>query len=354
MFLFRHSIVVGATLTILQPQFAVAQDVAAVNNIAKDITVKIIAQQGNGSGVIYAREGNIYSVITNQHVIAEDTSYQIQTRDGTQHQVTTKIEIPGLDLAIVTFESTQTYELATFGNSDRLTEQQPISVAGFPGEQTEINIVSGSIRSIKQGTENLEAEKGYALTYTNEVLPGSSGGAVLDQQGNVIAINGQGKRDVISGRDISKGIPINLFLTAANISSSYKIVLTIPSSFTADSSDNIFDVAENKVAVSDNIIASNNGQDGTIELWNLTTGVLERSLSGHPKAVTDIKIGNDKIASASSQLAGDETIKIWNLTTGELEQSLDGHTDAVTDVAVSENKIVSGSADNSIKVWQRN
>ena len=84
----------------------VAQDISAVNNIAKNIIVKIISPHGNGSGVIYARTGNIYSVVTNQHVVAEDGTYQIQTRDGTQHQVITKEEIIGLDLAVVQFEST--------------------------------------------------------------------------------------------------------------------------------------------------------------------------------------------------------------------------------------------------------
>ena len=85
MFPYRFPTVVVTTLALLQPPVVVAQNIAEVNNIAKNITVKIMGDS-NGSGVIYAREGNIYYVVTNQHVVPVDTEYQIQTHDGTIHQ----------------------------------------------------------------------------------------------------------------------------------------------------------------------------------------------------------------------------------------------------------------------------
>ena len=353
MFFYRYPLAIGVTLTILQPSLMVAQDISAVNNIAKNITVKIISQQGNGSGVIYTRTGNtfsgfVYSVVTNQHVVAEDGSYQIQTRDGTQHQVIEKQEITGLDLAIVQFKSNENYELASFGNSNEITEQQNISVAGFPDEQTDIDIVNGSIRSIKQGVvENPEAEQGYALIYTNQVLPGSSGGAVLDEQGNVIAINGQGTRDIKTGRDISRGIPINLFLAATNFSSSnYKLAYTIPGAFSTlfdysfgSAKPSPLEVAENEVAISENKIVSNNGN--TVKVWDLTTGELQQTLTGHSKIVEDIAVNRNQIVSISH----DKTIKIWNLATGILERTLNIPDAGISnDLAVSGDKILNSSS----------
>ena len=50
----------------------------------------------------------------------------------------------------------------------------------------------------------------------------------------------------------------------------------------------------------------------------------------------------------------DNTIKIWNLQTGELKNTLTGHTDLVYAVAISPDgqTLVSGSKDNTIKMWR--
>ena len=207
---YKLSTAIITTIAIAQPQLVIAQNISKINNIAENITVKITGY-GNGSGVIFEKAGNVYSVITNKHVVPRDANYEILTYDGTKHQVTSRIEIPNLDLAIVKFQSNKNYQLAKIEDSDNLNRLQIIYVAGFPGEQTHMDIISGEIRSI---AERNQSQQGYALTYTNQTLPGSSGGAVLDEKGNLIAINGQGKRDLQTGRDISRGIPIDLFLAA--------------------------------------------------------------------------------------------------------------------------------------------
>ncbi len=52
--------------------------------------------------------------------------------------------------------------------------------------------------------------------------------------------------------------------------------------------------------------------------------------------------------------SGDKTIKIWNLTTGYLIGTLSGHSDSVNSVAISSNgqTLVSGSGDKTIKIWR--
>ena len=214
MFPYRFPTSIIITLAMVQPQLVIAQDLAKINNIAKNITVKITGHS-NGSGVIFERQGNIYSVVTNQHVVPLDTDYKIRTHDGREHEVIDRQEISGLDLAIVQFESSQSYDIAELGDSDDLDPLQEIYVAGFPREQTDIDIIDGTIRSIRQEIlQEPQPEKGYALIYTNQTLPGSSGGSVLDDRGRLIAINGQVTIDTQTGRDISRGIPINLFLAA--------------------------------------------------------------------------------------------------------------------------------------------
>ncbi|MEO0927125.1 MAG: trypsin-like peptidase domain-containing protein [Cyanobacteria bacterium J06643_13] len=191
-------------------------DQSEIRSLARNITVKIvdINNSSNGSGVIYSRKGNVYSILTNQHVAGNSSDYEIYTPDGASHQITYKEEVPGLDLMVVQFQSEIDYKTAELGNSEEIAPLQLIYVAGYPAIQADLDIVDGKIRSIRQDVLQNPADKlGYALVYTNQTLPGSSGGAILDEQGYLVGINGEAERDIRSGRDISRGIPINLFIS---------------------------------------------------------------------------------------------------------------------------------------------
>src|SRR5436305_3391501 len=91
--------------------------------------------------------------------------------------------------------------------------------------------------------------------------------------------------------------------------------------------------------------------DQTIKVWNLQTGMHERTLIGHSDYVRSVAISPDgeKLVSGS----GDKTIRVWNLRTGMHERTLDGHTGAVWSVVISPDgeRLVSGSNDHTIKIW---
>jgi S1-C subfamily serine protease len=56
--------------------------VAQVDEIARQITVRInSSKNGNGSGVIFAKQGNTYSVLTASHVVSNPDKYKIVTPD---------------------------------------------------------------------------------------------------------------------------------------------------------------------------------------------------------------------------------------------------------------------------------
>ena len=230
---------VGAAIIIVQPQLAVALTVEEINAIAEEITVKIIpiieqdreAEQDReiekliGTGIIFERKDNTYSVLTSKHVAAIYKNCDIQTaKDGKRYRVNSRREIPELDLMILQFESNESYDTADLGDSGKIARLMTVYVVGFPAiqmkyvdrDQADIDIVSGEIRRVVRAIleEPTEKNKGYALVYTNPTLPGSSGGPVLDEDGRLVGINGQMRRDIITGRDESYGIPINLFLAA--------------------------------------------------------------------------------------------------------------------------------------------
>ena len=92
--------------------------------------------------------------------------------------------------------------------------------------------------------------------------------------------------------------------------------------------------------------------DWTIKQWDLNTGKLIRTLTGHSEAVKSVAISPDGQVLASG--SSDKTIKLWNLTTGELIHTLTEHADKISSVAFSPDgqTIVSGSNDKTIKIWR--
>jgi S1-C subfamily serine protease len=106
--------------------------VKQVDDIAQQITVRIENSQGNGSGVIIAKQGNTYYVATAAHVV-NGQGYSIIT--PTQERATAQqIIIPEkeTDVAIVKFQSSQNYQLAKIGK-DLFNRDRWLFVSGFPG-----------------------------------------------------------------------------------------------------------------------------------------------------------------------------------------------------------------------------
>jgi WD40 repeat protein len=90
---------------------------------------------------------------------------------------------------------------------------------------------------------------------------------------------------------------------------------------------------------------------GEIKLWDVTTGSLVRTLTGHTDSVYSVAFSPDGRLLASG--SRDATIKLWEVASGSLVRSLSGHVSDVTSVAFSPDGrlLASGSADNTIKLW---
>ncbi|MBW4493569.1 MAG: hypothetical protein KME26_10895 [Oscillatoria princeps RMCB-10] len=109
------------------------------------------------------------------------------------------------------------------------------------------------------------------------------------------------------------------------------------------------------VAVSpDGQVLASGCQDGSVKLWDLKTGQVQRILLGHSLAVNCVAISADGKVLASG--SGDKTVKLWNAHTGELLQTLEDHAERVAAVAFSPDgkTLVSGSQDETVKVcrWE--
>eukprot|EP01026_Neomeris_dumetosa_P059565 TRINITY_DN5565_c0_g1_i1.p1 TRINITY_DN5565_c0_g1~~TRINITY_DN5565_c0_g1_i1.p1 ORF type:complete len:319 (-),score=40.56 TRINITY_DN5565_c0_g1_i1:177-1133(-) len=104
-----------------------------------------------------------------------------------------------------------------------------------------------------------------------------------------------------------------------------------------------------------NILLSSS-RDKTVIMWKLTQGAeehgyAERALKGHSHFVEDVVLSSDSQFGLSASWDG--TLRLWDLSTGTCTQRFVGHTKDVLSVAFSvENRqIVSGSRDKTIKLW---
>jgi tetratricopeptide (TPR) repeat protein/S1-C subfamily serine protease len=183
-------------LLLISPQPVTAQETTQklltteqLQDLAKSITVKILTKNGSSSGTLIAKNGNNYTVLTNDHVVSSGASYRIQTPDGKIYAANVIKEKPpslkNQDVALFQFESTVEYTIATLGKSSPIAVEQKIVAAGFVSDSAKLVFTEGQISLLPDKS----FQRGYRIGYSNKVQPGMSGGPILNYQGEVIGIN---------------------------------------------------------------------------------------------------------------------------------------------------------------------
>ena len=142
--------------------------------------------RGAGSGVIISPDGLL---LTNQHVIEGAERIEVTLSDGRHATARILGQDADTDLALLRLESTETFPVASFGDSKRLRPGQIAIAIGNPlGFQSSVTagIVSATGRSLRARTGRLIDD----VIQTDAALnPGNSGGALVDSGGRVIGIN---------------------------------------------------------------------------------------------------------------------------------------------------------------------
>ena len=187
-----------------------------------DRVVYIQAGAGYGSGVPIDRKGDTYTVLTAAHVVAnlQNRSVKIVTFDRQEHTAwIDRIQIApnAIDLATVTFKSTQNYPIAEIGDSSTLVRGQAIVAVGFLNNA--VRSYPGKVVAISHKFHPY----GYSLVLGNaDILPGMSGGGLFNDKGILVGINGKSVGNVnvnlpsrvkpVSGL----AIPIDTFVKVAS------------------------------------------------------------------------------------------------------------------------------------------
>jgi tetratricopeptide (TPR) repeat protein len=210
------------------PGQVVALSEPQLQTLARQVTVKIDGQ-APGSGVIIAKQGQTYTVLTAAHVVPSPDEYEVITPDGQKHKIdfSQVKKLPNTDLALVTFTSNQNYTPVSLGRSNQIQTNTPCYVSGFPSANPGSN--TNPDYRFSDGTIEAQATRplrnGYALAYYNFTFAGMSGGPILNQEGKLIGIHGASKTrfaetqgvDPNTGQKvgINLGIPVDTFLRIA-------------------------------------------------------------------------------------------------------------------------------------------
>ncbi|USR89289.1 tetratricopeptide repeat protein [Phormidium yuhuli AB48] len=217
--------------TVLVPRAAIAFDSRLAENVTVQINGYSEPDDGfpGGSGVIVGREGDRYWVLTALHVVcdripmrepitcrqdvAENRRYRIRTASGQEYEMR---DVQALqqrsndpDLALVQFESSREYSLATLGDSDQAQLGSSIYVAGFPaafqtaGADRDFYLSQGPVVSRRR-----QGIQGYTLIYGASTKIGMSGGPVFDSDNRVVGIHGIADTDLSGQSETGEGAQV--------------------------------------------------------------------------------------------------------------------------------------------------
>jgi tetratricopeptide (TPR) repeat protein len=207
----RHATVVGwlllvlsggammpAPMPVITPVMAQgALSKSQIAAVAEKITVLIQTPAGHGSGTIVARNGEVYQVLTAKHVVESiqpGEEADITTYDGRVYRLDARRiqNLPQVDLAVVEFRSSVNYPQAKLGNDLAIKRGMSVYVAGFPlpGQAITKPVLQFTSGDVTATSEKI-LKDGYSLTYTNNTLPGMSGGPVLNDRAELVGIHGR-------------------------------------------------------------------------------------------------------------------------------------------------------------------
>ncbi len=151
--------------------------------------------QGSGSGIIVGQSDSELLIATNNHVVEDATSMEVEFIDGTKATANIKGTDSAKDLAVIAValedlssDTLSQIKVATLGDSDSLTVGEPaIAIGNALGYGQ--SVTTGVISAVNREVETEDGETNTFIQADAAINPGNSGGALINANGEVIGIN---------------------------------------------------------------------------------------------------------------------------------------------------------------------
>lgn len=144
-------------------------------------------RQGSGSGVIMSKDGFI---VTNNHVVENAQEIKVVLNDKREFEARVVGTDPSTDIALLKVEA-EDLPFLTYGNSENLKLGEWVLAVGNPfnlNSTVTAGIVSAQARNLGINRQNNYSIESFIQTDA-AVNPGNSGGALVNQHGNLVGIN---------------------------------------------------------------------------------------------------------------------------------------------------------------------
>ena len=188
-------------------------------DIAKKVAVSVgLGTKQNGriiidptsTGVIIGKRNKTYYVLTREKDIYDNQRYGITTPDKQNYLAKISWKKADLDLAILEFESTLTYDITSIGNVDKLNTALNIYIYGWT--------MSNGIRTPVL-SEGLLRDVSKNFIYESRSIITLGSGIILNTDGQLIGLHKGFSSDGKTGRAISiqkflHSIPFNIGLAS--------------------------------------------------------------------------------------------------------------------------------------------
>ena len=147
-------------------------------------------QEGIGSGVIVARQGDLVYALTNHHVAGDADEIEVVLYDGREFEAELVGSDELMDIALIAWETTDDMPIAPLGDSEALLPGDWVFAVGNP-LGFEATITAGIVSAVSRTTEgnsNFGAVTSYIQTDA-AINRGNSGGPLVNLNGEVVGIN---------------------------------------------------------------------------------------------------------------------------------------------------------------------
>jgi len=193
-------------LSIVEIAERVAPAVVGIQNkVVYNGFVTRTVNQGSGSGIIISEDGYI---VTNYHVIEGASDVTVILNTGEEYKAKLVGKDSKTDIAVIKIEPDQKLTKAILGDSNSLRVGELAVAIGNPlGQQLSGTVTAGIISALDRNIK-IDNKTMNLLQTDAAISPGNSGGALVNQYGEVIGIN-TAKIEASGAEGLGFAIPIS-------------------------------------------------------------------------------------------------------------------------------------------------